>query len=210
VVTEFEFRLHPLNPMVDFGLFLWTLEQGPSVLRLAQEIVDAMPLDINLIPAALHAPPAPFVPEHYQRTRGYALLLTGFDGTTEHARMVERIRRELPPAFDMVTPMPYVALQQLLDEANDWGNHCYPRPAYLEELSDAVIDVVTEHVPRKSSPMSLLLFYRLDEAFCRVGDGDTAFGGGRSPRHTPSCRRTQVRTCGRRREPVYGRVGRPV
>ena len=31
--------------------------------------------------------------------------------------------------------------------------------------------------------MSLVLFYRLDEAYCRVGDDETAFSGGRSPRY---------------------------
>ena len=29
VVTEFEFRLHEVGPMVQFGLFFWGLDQGP-------------------------------------------------------------------------------------------------------------------------------------------------------------------------------------
>jgi FAD binding domain/Berberine and berberine like len=45
------------------------------------------------------------------------------------------------------------------------------------------IEVITEHVPRKNSPMSLVLFYRLDGAYCRAGDDETAFSGGRSPRY---------------------------
>lgn len=43
--------------------------------------------------------------------------------------------------------------------------------------------MVTEHVPRRKSPLSALLFYRLDGAYSRVGDEDTAFSGGRSPRY---------------------------
>jgi hypothetical protein len=38
-------------------------------------------------------------------------------------------------------------------------------------------------VPRKHSPTSALLLYRLDGAFSQVGDDQTAFGGGRSPRY---------------------------
>ncbi len=182
VVTEFEFRLHPLDPMVEFGLFFWTLEQGPEVLRLAREVLAAMPVDVNLIAGALHAPPEPFVPEEHQLRPGYAMLLTGFDGTPEHARLVARIREQLPPAFDMVTSMPYVDLQRMLDDANAWGNYCYTKPTYVEGLTDPVIQVVTEHVPRKNSPLSLLLFYPLDEAYSRTGEDDTAFGGGRTPR----------------------------
>lgn len=54
---------------------------------------------------------------------------------------------------------------------------------YLEELSDAAIDVVVEHLPRKSSPLSVMLFYRLDAAYSQVAEEATAFSGGRSPRH---------------------------
>ncbi|MBV9093180.1 MAG: BBE domain-containing protein [Streptosporangiaceae bacterium] len=46
-----------------------------------------------------------------------------------------------------------------------------------------MIEVITEHVPRKNSPMSALLFYRLDGAYCQAGEDDTAFSGGRSPRY---------------------------
>lgn len=43
--------------------------------------------------------------------------------------------------------------------------------------------VLTDHVPLKNSPMSMLLFYRLDGAYCQVGDDETAFSGGRTPRY---------------------------
>ena len=39
-----------------------------------------------------------------------------------------------------------------------------------------------EHFPQKTSPMSIVLFYRLDGAFSRVPEEATAFSGGRSPR----------------------------
>ena len=100
--------------------------------------------------------------------------------------MTERIRSALPPLFDFVTPMPYVALQQLLDEANGWGSYAYDKGGYFADLTDEVIEVLTEHAPRKTSPMSLLLFYRLDGAYSEVAEEATAFSGGRSPRFTAS------------------------
>jgi hypothetical protein len=183
VVTSFEFALHEVDPVVQFGLFFWPLDQGPHVLRLAREITTAMPGEINAVVAALNAPPAPFVPEQHHFAPGYGLLLTGFGSAPDHARLVTQIRESLPPLFDLVTPMPYVELQKLLDEANSWGLYSYEKGTYVHELSDAVIEVVTEHVPRKNSPMSVVLFYRLDEAYCRVSDDETAFSGGRSPRY---------------------------
>ena len=183
VVSSFEFRLHEVDPTVQAGLFFWGLDQGREVLRLAREITAAMPPDINAVIAALNAPPLPFVPEQHHFAPGYALVLTGFGSAPEHARLVTEIRQALPPLFDLVTPMPYVVLQQMLDEANAWGQHGYDKAAYVESLSDEVIDVVTEQVPAKNSPASAMFFYRLDGAYSRVGDDDTAFSGGRSPRY---------------------------
>jgi FAD binding domain/Berberine and berberine like len=182
VVTSFEFGLHELDPMVQFGLFFWGLDQGPAALRLAREIVATMPLDVNAIVGGLNAPPAPFVPEQHHFAPGYVLLLAGFNGTTDHAPLVSRIRQTVPPLFDMVTPMPFVALQTMLDEAAAWGSCAYEKTVYVADLSDPVIEAVTEHVPRKSAPMGGLLCYPLDGAYSQVGGQDTAFSGGRSPR----------------------------
>jgi FAD/FMN-containing dehydrogenase len=65
VVTSFEFQLHKIDPMVQFGLFFWGLDQGAEALRLAREIVAAMPPGINAVIGALNAPPAPA--RHRQR-----------------------------------------------------------------------------------------------------------------------------------------------
>jgi FAD/FMN-containing dehydrogenase len=183
VVSSFEFRLHELDPMVQTGLFFWALDQGREALALLRDITEAMPPDINAIVAALNAPPAPFVPAEHHFAPGFALLMAGFDGTPEHARLANRIRETLPPLFELVTPMPYVDLQQLLDEATAWGQYAYDKGAYIESLSDDVIEAVTEQVSLKNSPMSLALFYRLDGAYSEVQDDETAFGGGRSPRY---------------------------
>ena len=183
VVTAFEFGLHQVDPTVQFGMFFWPLDQGPEALRLAREITAAMPPEINAVVGAVNAPPAPFVPEQHHFAPGYVMLLTGFDGAPEHNQLVGQIRDSLPPLFDLVAPIPYVDLQKLLDEANSWGLYCYEKGTYVEELSDEVIDVITDQVPRKTSPMSLVLFYRLDGAYCRAGDDDTAFSGTRSPRY---------------------------
>jgi FAD/FMN-containing dehydrogenase len=183
VVSSFEFQLHEVDPTVLVGMFFWGLDQGREALRLASKITSAMPPGINAVIAAVNAPPAPFIPEQYHFTPGYALLLAGFGGTPEHARLVHQIRQSVPPLFDVVAPMPYVGLQQLLDEANAWGHYGYEKGTYIEDLTDEVIDAFTEHIPGKNSPMSVALLYRLDGAYSQVGDDDTAFSGGRSPRY---------------------------
>ncbi len=183
VVTAFEFKLHPVGPLVQFGLFFWPLEQTPEVLRMAEELISTLSSDLNVIIAGINAPPAPFVPEEHRFRPGCALLVTGFGSPGEHAAVVTRLRKQLPPLFELVTPMPYVQLQKMLDEANAFGVYAYDKALYLETLSDDVIAVVADHLARKTSPQSPVLFYRLDGAYSEVAEDHTAFGGGRSPRY---------------------------
>jgi len=183
VVTGFEFDLHEVGPQVQFALFFWELDRGADALRLARDLTTALPDGVNAMIAAVNAPPAPFVPPQHRLTPGYALLVAGFGAGQEHAALVAEVRQTLPPLFDLVAPMPYVELQKLLDEANGWGLYGYDKGVYLDSLSDQAIDTILDRVPRKNSPMSALLLYRLDGAYSEVGDDATAFSGGRSPRY---------------------------
>jgi FAD/FMN-containing dehydrogenase len=94
-----------------------------------------------------------------------------------------RLRSAMTPQFEFASPMPYTAVQQLIDEPNAWGRYGYEKGAYLEDLTDEAIAVITEHLPLKQSPLSVNLFYRLDNAYSAIDDDDTAFSGGRSPRY---------------------------
>jgi FAD/FMN-containing dehydrogenase len=183
VVTEFEFRLHEAGPTVQVGLLFWGLEQGREVLGMAREIIATLPRELNIIIAGLNAPPAPFVPGQHHHQPGYALVVAGFGSASQHHQVMTGIRQALPPLWELITPMPYVALQQILDEANGWGFHTYDKGTYLEDLSGEAIEVVADHLPRKNSPLSGVFFYRLDEAYSQAGEDDTAFSGGRSPRY---------------------------
>jgi len=182
VVTEFEFALQEVGPMVHFGLLFWALDQGAAALRHVREVIDTLPDDVNVMVGGLNAPPAPFVPEQHQLQPGYAAIVVGTGTPESHAEVFAALRGGVPALFDFATPMPYVELQKMLDEANAWGFHCYDKGCYVEALSDDVIDALTEHFPKKISPLSLVLFYRLDGAFSRVEEDATAFSGGRSPR----------------------------
>jgi FAD/FMN-containing dehydrogenase len=182
VVTEFEFALHEAGPMVQFGFLFWGLDQGAAALRHARDVIASLPEDVNVIVGGLNAPPAPFVPEQHQLQPGYAMIVVGFGSAEEHADVLQKARSAVPPLVDFASPMPYVELQKMLDEANAWGFYAYDKGCYVDELSDEVIEAITRTFPEKTSPLSLALLYRLDGAYSRVPDDSTAFSGGRSPR----------------------------
>jgi FAD/FMN-containing dehydrogenase len=183
VVTEFEYRLHDVGPMIQFGFLFWEAERGREALRAIREAVAVLPRSCNVLLAGLNAPPAPFVPEKHHLKPGFALVLCGFGGPDEHAQAVEQLCAALPPLVQAVTPMPYTALGQAFDQANCWGQHYYETSTRYSELTDDVIDVLVTYLGRRTSPATAILSYRLDGAYSEVEPDATAFGGTRDPQY---------------------------
>ncbi len=183
VVTGFEFRLHEIGPLVHLGLLFWDLQQGVDVLRLTREVAASLPRDAGLLlDAGAAAPAAPFVPAEHHGRPGYQLMIAGFGTAQQHGRLITPVRDALPPLFELVTPMPYVQLQKMLDESAPWGIRAYDKSLHLQHLNDEAIAVLTEHVPRKNSPMSFMPIFSMGGAFADVGEQGTAFGGSRRTR----------------------------
>jgi FAD/FMN-containing dehydrogenase len=181
VVTSFEFALHPVGPLVNLGLFFFGLDNGSKALQFAREFVKNLSDNATAFLAiGLSAPPAPFVPEQHRFLPGHALLVAGFGSAEEHRAVIAPIREAVPPLFELVTPIPYVALQQMFNDSATWGTLGYEKALYLDELSDAAIAVIGEHVPKKSSPLSFCPTFILSGAYRTSGDADTAFGGSRT------------------------------
>ncbi|GAA2803105.1 FAD-binding oxidoreductase [Saccharopolyspora taberi] len=179
VVTEFEFRAHPMPPLVRMGLFFWGLDDGVAALRVAREVTEDLPAGMGAMIAGLNAPPAEFVPPQHRLVPGYALIVAGFGPEREHEALLRAVRAELPPLFEFVTPMPFPDLQRMLDDAAPWGILAYEKAVYLERLSDEVIEVITGRMPEKRSAMSFLPIFPVGGAFRAVDEDATAFGGSR-------------------------------
>ncbi|UOX84956.1 FAD-binding oxidoreductase [Amycolatopsis sp. FBCC-B4732] len=179
VVTEFEFRLHPVGPIVHLGLFFWGLEDGTAALRQARAVLETLPGEMGALVAGLNAPPAPFVPEAHHFRPGYALLIAGFAGEEQHAEAIRAARSGPAPLFEFVSPIPYVELQRMLDDAAPWGILGYEKAAYAEGFTEEVIEVIADFLPRKASPMSIMPIFSMRGAFTEVAADATAFGGPR-------------------------------
>jgi len=180
VVTEFEFALHPVGPLVNLALFFWSIEAGADALRHMRASVDALPATVGAQVVGLNAPPAPFVPPELHFAPGYLLAVVGWDSPEEHAALLEPIRSGLTPTFEFVTPIPYTMLQQMLDDSAPWGILAYEKACYLDDLTDDAIAVIADYLPRKASPMTIMPVFPMRGAFSEVADDATAFGGSRA------------------------------
>ena len=179
VVSSFEFHLHPVGPMVVGGLMAFPLDRGRAVLQAYRAWAAELPDEFTTMAAVIAAPPAPFVPSELVGTR-----LVGIPGSwcgdVEAGLAALAPMRELKPAIDVFGPIPYTALQGMLDEGAPPGIHAYTRSGYAADLSDGLIDAVIEHGAAMTSPFSQIHFHQMGGAVARVGEDDTAFGNRRA------------------------------
>ena len=126
--------------------------------------------------AILTAPPEPFVPPDLVGRKVVAIVGCWCGDVDSGAAAIEPLR-QLRPSADVFGPMPYTALQGMLDAGAPRGLRNYFRGGYVSDLSDDVIDVALDHGARIPSPMSALHVHQMGGAVARVGRDATAFSG---------------------------------
>jgi hypothetical protein len=126
--------------------------------------------------AFVSAPPEPFVPPemHFKPIVGTIVCWTG--DPEEGERIVAPIREAAQPVMDMVQPMPYVALQSMLDAGGPHGVRAYMKAEFVEELSDEAIAKLARHGASRRGPMAQLLLEPMGGAIGRVGEDESALG----------------------------------
>ncbi len=181
LVTSFEYRLHPIGPVVTGGVILHPAERAAEALRFYREYMAKAGDDEMVVFAFQSAPPAPFVPAHLHGAPVVALALCHVGSLEEGQRAVERLRAFGQPLVVEMGPMPYTAVQKMMDEAMPFGRHVYLRSDHLRGLDDDVIKACVQQTATMTSPLSVAVIVPLGGAVARVGEHDTAF----SHRSTP-------------------------
>jgi FAD/FMN-containing dehydrogenase len=176
VVTEFEFALHPVGPLVLGGMLLFDYARAPEVLAAYREIMAAAPDELGGCAQLFRAPPAPFVPTELVGEPVLGIVVAAFAEVGPATDALVAPLRALGPEIDAVAPMPYVALQQMIDEGCPHGMQNYWRAAFLDDLPDSAIASAVEICAEIPSPLTVVLLQPLGGAFGRVEEGATALG----------------------------------
>ncbi|MCL4814543.1 MAG: FAD-binding oxidoreductase [Vicinamibacteraceae bacterium] len=182
VVTAFHFRLHTVGPVLLAGMLLYPAGQARDVVRAWRDFMAAAPDEVGGGLAFVTAPPAPFVPEAL-RGQPVVAVIACYVGPVAQGEAALRPLREwgTPAAADLLQPMPYVALQRLLDEGNPKGMQNYWTADFLSGLPDEAVDTLVAHATRPVSALSQVVLIPGGGALARVGDNDTAFGQRQCP-----------------------------
>ena len=165
VVTEFTFTLHPLAG-VYAGMLVFPREQAAAGLRHFRAESDASSDALTVFSAMLSSPEgAPIF--------AYVIAYAGDEETGSEAVAPYRALGE--PLADLVQPMPYTALQQMLDEGFPPGLHVYWKSHFLAGLPDEAIDILVAGANAAPSPLNAVLIEQLGGAVTHIGRDESAF-----------------------------------
>ena len=165
VVTSFEYRLHPVGPVLG-GMVLHPIAQAKEVLRFYREFTAAQPDELQTWAGILTLPDGNLV---------VALVPCYIGSLDEGERLLTPLRRFGTPVADTIAPLPYVAMQQLFDPAFPPGRLNYWKSALADHLADEVIAATVECVRKVPSPHTAILFAELHGAYSRVDKTETAY-----------------------------------
>ncbi len=174
VVTSFEYRLHPVGPLVLGGaaFFLW--DKAKEVTDFYLDYVKGLPDELTTALFYWNAPPAPFLPEsiHGQRV---AIIAACYADAAEAGEGVVAPIRALKPAVDMLAPLPYTGLQSMFDPLFPKGIYSYAKSDYFDKIPPAMVDDMIAWAERKPAPLSLTHLNHFGGAMGRVANDATPF-----------------------------------
>jgi len=149
IVTAFHIQLHQLGPIVYGGMLMFPAEGARELLRAYREFVTKAPDEVGSGLAFITAPPEEFVPEP---VRGQPVIgvICCYAGPVEEGEAAYQPLRDLGPGLDMLQPMPYVAVQQLLDPPNQKGFQNYWTGDFYDDLPDEATDVLADLATKRS------------------------------------------------------------
>jgi FAD/FMN-containing dehydrogenase len=176
IVTSFEYDLHPVGPTILGGPIFYRGEDARAVLEFYREWSAQLPDEVTTLVNLLTAPPAPFLPEEVHGKPIAAIVVAHSGSVEEGERAVRDLRAFGSPIVDLVGPMPYVALQSLIDDLYPKGLNNYFKSGYMRGLDDGAFDTIMEAYERISSPLSEIHIQHLGGAVARVPADATAFG----------------------------------
>jgi hypothetical protein len=172
IVTEFEFRGHPVSTVVG-GPTFWAIEDTPTVMAAYREWLPSAPRNVGAFFAFHTVPPGPPFPEeiHLRKVCGIVWCVVGSDEEAEAA--MAPMLAVAPPLMHGAQRMPLPALNAAFDGLYPPGDQWYWRADFTNDLSTEVAERNQEWNERMPSWKSGSHLYPIDGAAHDVGASET-------------------------------------
>ena len=160
IAASLEFRLHPLGS-VTAGLIAHSFEAARNLLAFVREYTADAPDELAVMPLLVHAPDG-------SGTR-LAAVAVCHAGSPEQAEAdLAPLRAFGSPVLAQVGPMPYPAVNTMLDDGFPRGARYYWKSGFVAALSDGLIDALIEGFAASPSTMSGIAIEHFHGAVTRV------------------------------------------
>jgi FAD/FMN-containing dehydrogenase len=166
IAASLEFRLHPLGT-VTAGLIAYPFEAARDLLAYVREYTAGAPDALAVMPLLVHAPDGSGAP--------LAAVAVCHAGSPEQAETdLAPLRGFGSPVLAQVGPMPYPAVNAMLDDGFPRGARYYWKSGFVAALSDGVIDALVEAFAACPSDMGGIAIEHFHGAVTRVPVDATA------------------------------------
>lgn len=176
IATAFEFRLHRVGPIILGGPIFWPIEEMPRVLRFLRDFAPQAPDELGITLSIAAAPPAPFLPLERFGKPITGVVLAWAGDLDEGEKAIAPLRDVAPAIAQVVRPIPYVALQGMLDGGAPHGRCYYWKSHRFETFPDQLIETFASRVESVEAPFWQLNGWAVGGAASRVDPEATAVG----------------------------------
>jgi FAD/FMN-containing dehydrogenase len=167
IATSLQYALHPVGPMITGGVVVHPLLRAADMLRFFRDTCASLPDDAMLVAVLQSAPDG--------SGAKVAGIAGGHCGSPESGEAAFRPLKAFgPPVMDMMGPIPYTALNGMIDGAFPKGALNYWKAQFLTELSDEAIRTLVAGFEGCPSPMSHIIIEHFHGAASRVPVSETA------------------------------------
>ncbi len=167
VVGSFEFALHKVGPIIHGGLIAWPFSHARDVLRMFRDLTTRVDDDMVVFAGLVTGPDG--------ATKLAALVMAHVGGAPAAEAAFKPIKAFGTPALDALGPIPYTAMNGLLDAAFPKGALNYWKSHFLDTLADGAVDALVDRFASSPSPMCQILLEHFHGAASRVPVDATAF-----------------------------------
>lgn len=167
VVTQFEFKLHPMQRAVIAGSVMFPIAKARDVLTMWSEYAPAAPDELYVDPTLMQPP---------GNAPGMAALQVCYCGPQADAEKVLAPIRKLGTALkDTIKTMEYVQVQRSGDSTDTRAIASYLKGGFVGKIPGEAITAMVDGFHGDPRRTTVLFFQHCGGAGSRVPDGATAF-----------------------------------
>ena len=167
IAASLEYNLHAVGPMITGGVVAHPLSRAQDVLKFFRETCAKLPDEMMLAAGLQTAPDG-------SNAKLVGIVAGHCGSLDEGAAAVRPIKTFGPPVMDALGPIPYNALNNMLNPAFPKGAFNYWKAQFLTDLSDDAIRTLVAAFEKVPSPMSHIVIEHFHGAASRVKVQSTA------------------------------------